>query len=187
MSAGSKLNTVSQQKENNISRKAYNSTFAYSYTTISRPQSPHILNVQLWIDNAHVFSGCMMNPVAHKGLDILSTLVSDCEHCLLLVNCIVGGVFNEAAWRKIYFSRCFFTNIGMESILTQRNSTEKYLFYCYANFVAIRLLLTKKKLREFNSNVIGYKITLLFQVKVHTVYFKTVQVLSIFSLRHDLK
>ena len=83
MSVGLTLNTVSQQKENNISRKAYNSTFPYSYTTISCPQNPHILNVQLWIDNAHVFSGCTMNPVAHKGPDILSTLVNNCERCYL--------------------------------------------------------------------------------------------------------
>ena len=83
----------------------------------------------------------------------------------------MGGVFNEAAWRKIYFSRCFLhvfymfsTNIGLESILTQRNSTKKSLLYCYANFVAKRLLLTNKKqnLNEFNSKVTGYKITLLF-------------------------
>ena len=45
MSKGLTLNTVSQQKENDISRKAYYSTFAYSYTIISRPRSPHILNV----------------------------------------------------------------------------------------------------------------------------------------------
>ena len=65
---------------------------------------------------------------------------------------------------KDIFFKMFSTKIGMESISTQRNSTEKYLFYCYANFVAKRLLLMKKKqnLSEFNSNVIGYKITLLF-------------------------
>ena len=65
---------------------------------------------------------------------------------------------------KDIFFKIFSTIIGMESILTQWNSTEKYLFYCYANFVAKRLLLTKKKqnLNEFNSNVIGYKMTLIF-------------------------
>ena len=45
MSEGLTLNTVTQQKENDISRKAYYSTFAYSYTTISLPSSPYILNV----------------------------------------------------------------------------------------------------------------------------------------------
>ena len=45
MSEGLTLNYVSQQKENDMPRKAYYSTFAYSYTTISLPSSPHILNV----------------------------------------------------------------------------------------------------------------------------------------------
>ena len=81
----------------------------------------------------------------------------------------------------------FSTNIGIESILTQRNSTKKSLFYCYVIFVAKRLLLTNKKqnLSEFNLEVIGNKITLIFLMKVHTVYFKTVPVLSILSSRHN--
>ena len=83
----------------------------------------------------------------------------------------------------------FSTNIGIESILTQRNSTKKSLFYWYVIFVAKRLLLTNKKqnLSEFNLEVIGYKITLLLLMKVHTVYFKTVPVLSILSSRHNAK
>ena len=87
------------------------------------------------------------------------------------------------------FFKMFSTNIGIESILTQRNSTKKSLFYCYAIFLAKRLLLTNKKqnLSEFNLKVIGYKITLLFWMKVHSVYFKTVPVLSIFSSRHNPK
>ena len=65
---------------------------------------------------------------------------------------------------KEIFFKMFSTNIGMESIFTQRNSTKKSLFYCYAIFVVKRLLLTNKKqnLSEFNSKVNGYKITLLF-------------------------
>ena len=89
---------------------------------------------------------------------------------------------------KDIFFNMFSTNIGIESILTQRNSTKKSLFYCYVIFVAKRLLLTNKKqnLSEFNLEVIGYKITL-FLMKVHTVYFKTVPVLSILSSRHSAK
>ena len=48
--------------------------------------------------------------------------------------------------------------------LNTRNRAKKSLFYCYAIFVAKRLLLTNKKqnLSEFNLKVIGYEITLLF-------------------------
>ena len=65
---------------------------------------------------------------------------------------------------KDIFFKMFSTNIGMESILTQRSSTKKSSFYCYAISVVKRLLLTNKKqnLSEFNSKVFGYKIMLLF-------------------------
>ena len=61
----------------------------------------------------------------------------------------------------------FSTNIVMESILTQRNSTEKSLFYCYANFVAKRLLLTKKKqnLSEFTQKLLDIKLRFFFKWK----------------------
>ena len=66
----------------------------------------------------------------------------------------------------------FSTNIGIESILTQRNSTKKSLFYCYVIFVAKRLLLTNKKqnLSEFNLEVIGYKITLFFNESSYCLF-----------------
>ena len=70
--------------QKHLSSKAYHvDTFTYIYTNNSRPQRPHISNAHLWIDNAHVFSSCTVNPGAHTGhhTDILSPLGHGYERC----------------------------------------------------------------------------------------------------------
>ena len=64
------------------SRKA-NDINIYFYTNICHLQRPHILNVHLSIDNAHVFSGCTVNPGARTGhhSDIVTPLAHGCERC----------------------------------------------------------------------------------------------------------
>ena len=64
------------------SRKA-NDINIYFYTNSCHLQRPHILNVHLSIDNAHVFSGSTVNPGARTGhhSDIVTPLAHGCERC----------------------------------------------------------------------------------------------------------
>ena len=78
------------------------------------------------------------------------SLANDCERCYLSTASWAVSSMRLRGERYIFF-KLFSTNIGMESILTQRNSTKKSLFYRYANFVAKRLLMTNKKQNFMNS------------------------------------
>ena len=127
----------------------------YNTLTLISDHSYHCIDATCNNQNGHKLR-CSELISGTKALQFV-TFAGQRLWALLLVNCIMGGVFNEAAWRKIYFQDVFYE-------YWHGISTEKYLFYCYANFIAKRLLLTKKKhnLSEFNSNVVGYQITLPF-------------------------
>ena len=89
------------------SRKANDINICF-YTNICQLQRPHILNVHLSIDNAHVFSGCTVNPGARTGhhSDIVTPLAHGCERCDW--STFGGSAFSETARREMYFSTSFF-------------------------------------------------------------------------------
>ena len=59
--------------KNIFSETNYIDTFTYIYRRISCPERPHTSNINLWINNAHVFNASSVNPGARTGpqLDIL--------------------------------------------------------------------------------------------------------------------
>ena len=128
--------------KNIFSETYYIDTFTYVYRSISCPERPHISNIHLWKNNAHVFNASTVNPGARTGTqpDILCPPAHGCERSDSTVSGRV--VFSEAARRVIHVST-FFTRIGIESLLRQLVCAENYLFYWYAKFVAICWLLMK--------------------------------------------
>ena len=90
------------------SRKA-NDINIYFYTNICHLQRPHISNVHLSIDNAHVFSGCTVNPGARTGhhSDIVTPLAHGCERCdwsTFWGQCLL---WNRTE-RNVFFDKFFF-------------------------------------------------------------------------------
>ena len=98
----------------NISKevRSHRSNVIWQLCVVTRPET-HSFPTAYSI----AFDGTCNNQNSHKlrcsklisGTKVLQfvTFAGQGLWALLLVNCFVEGVFNEAAWRKIYFSRCF--------------------------------------------------------------------------------
>ena len=77
----------------------------YNTLTLISDHSYHCIDATCNNQNGHKLR-CSELISGTKALQFV-TFAGQRLWALLLVNCIMGGVFNEAAWRKIYFSRCF--------------------------------------------------------------------------------
>ena len=105
------LNNNSSNNNSNsesISFRVKQMTSIYFCTNIRHPQRPHISNVHLKIDNAHVFRGSTVNPGARIGhhSDIPSPLGWGCERCdwsTALGRCLLWNRMERNAFFNTFF------------------------------------------------------------------------------------
>ena len=97
----------------NISSKGrYISPFSYIYTNISRPQRPHISNVQRWIYNAYVFNAFTVILAPAQAPTQTFCLFWSMVTSIVIGQLLWGGVFSEIhAERNLFINGFYFLRI----------------------------------------------------------------------------
>ena len=103
-----KYATTTTRRTTTKSRKA-NDINIYFYTNSCHLQRPHILNVHLSIDNAHVFSGCTVNLAPAQATTQTLWRRWPMVASVVIGQLFWGSAFSETARRNVFFNKFFFS------------------------------------------------------------------------------